>query len=313
VLSCSVELYNLLKSAGFLSAYNNCPVRIKTRISLSMATNSTVSFAPGPSNSTDSNGYNWIAILGLVVAAISFLFSTATFWVTSNRRKVENEMALTRFYVEYGAAAMTRCGDFKHECEAMDDNVIPLPSPQFKQIGSEFERKDYLVYRSRGEGARLDPTWKARVAEISLEKQKLSNFWMAAVAYYKQGQLTSTFFDYNKQVWLQRAQNYLELVEPLSIANFYRNKFYEKSGSYSARQNRPSQFKFIEEMLSKLKGDDKYDGVDDYKKFVGVEDDHLTPKEVYSPRTAYAIAIAQDSHIQVPLDTLTRLIGLETT
>lgn len=53
---------------------------------------------------------------------------------------------------------------------------------------------------------------------------------MSTIASVNAGQISKTFFDFRSQVWLRRAWNYMNLVESLEIADYYRHNFQIGSG-----------------------------------------------------------------------------------
>jgi hypothetical protein len=176
-----------------------------------------------------------VACIGLVISAFSFAWSAMTWYLNRQRSILDNELNLWRFYLDKIAESMPNISSYERWCRQPAVAALNVGDPPY-----------YWVYRNFGAHLVDGP---ARVMEVSKDMQKLSGFWMSTIAYVEAGQIPKTFFDFQSQVWLQRAWNYMNLVEPLEIANYYRNNFHVRSGHYLAHKNRPLQFVKIEEKL----------------------------------------------------------------
>lgn len=86
--------------------------------------------------------------------------------------------------------------------------------------------------------------------DIKAEENRslLTGWWGGVIEDHKHGLLPSDLFASDNGLWLQRASNYLELVEPIDIANYARLKFEIGSGPYLSGNNRPSQYVYIENL-----------------------------------------------------------------
>ena len=72
-------------------------------------------------------------------------------------------------------------------------------------------------------------------------------FWDITIGMYSAGELPQRFLE--RGVWLTRARLYMELVEPVEIANYYRCKNWEKwamGRRHYIEGKRPKRFEFIE-------------------------------------------------------------------
>ena len=72
-------------------------------------------------------------------------------------------------------------------------------------------------------------------------------FWDITVGMYTAGDLPQIFFE--RGVWLTRARKYMELVEPIEIANYYRCKYWKdwsKGQRHYIEGKRPKRFPFFE-------------------------------------------------------------------
>ena len=78
--------------------------------------------------------------------------------------------------------------------------------------------------------------------------RELGIFWDSTLRLYRAGDLPPDFFE-KKSVWLTRAATYMQLVEPIEIANYYRCELWKGwpvRRHYLEGENRPERFKFFE-------------------------------------------------------------------
>ena len=100
--------------------------------------------------------------------------------------------------------------------------------------------------------------------EIEVARSRLAKFWKLTIQLYEEKALPDNFFDRTGQ-WLRWGDRYRQLVEPLDVARYYRDGFFEDNQKeYNEAKNRPKQHRFLEEKWKAVKRPDEkvIDGMD---------------------------------------------------
>lgn len=106
--------------------------------------------------------------------------------------------------------------------------------------------------------------------EIEVARCKLAKFWKITIQLYSEKALPAEFFERGN--WLRWGDRYRQLVEPLDIARYYRDKFFEANGEveYEKAKNRPSQHRFLEDRWESVKREEE-SVLDSMTKYVEME------------------------------------------
>lgn len=89
--------------------------------------------------------------------------------------------------------------------------------------------------------------------DVEVARSKLAKFWKVTIQLYEQKALTDTFFD-RRGPWLRWGDRYRQLVEPLDVARYYREGFFEENqAEYDKASNRPRQHRFLQEEWERCK------------------------------------------------------------
>ena len=81
--------------------------------------------------------------------------------------------------------------------------------------------------------------------KIEVARSKLAKFWKVTIQLYEQKALPDNFFERGQ--WLRWGDRYRQLVEPLDVARYYRDGFFEDNGvEYDKAGNRPKQHRFLQ-------------------------------------------------------------------
>lgn len=89
--------------------------------------------------------------------------------------------------------------------------------------------------------------------DIEVARSRLARFWKITIQLYRDKALPVEFFERGN--WLRWGDRYRQLVEPLDVARYYRDKFFEdnKGVEYDEAKNRPSQHRFLEDRWKNVK------------------------------------------------------------
>ena len=110
--------------------------------------------------------------------------------------------------------------------------------------------------RLRPQTLRSPCSWRLSThGRLPLLCRVLRVFWDITVGMYAAGRLDVTFFQTDTP-WLTRATTYMELVEPIEIANYYRCGNWKKwsvgKRHYLEDNIRPSRFPFFEAQFAQF-------------------------------------------------------------
>ena len=103
-----------------------------------------------------------------------------------------------------------------------------------------------------------------RPPEIEVARSRLAKFWKLTIQMYKEKALPDDFFN-RKGEWLRWGDRYRQLVEPLDVARYYLDGFFEDNQKeYNMATNRPKQHRFLQEKwkLSMRPNERVIDGMD---------------------------------------------------
>ena len=94
------------------------------------------------------------------------------------------------------------------------------------------------------------------IARIEVARSRLAKFWKSTIHLYEQQALPDNFLE--RGDWLRWGDRYRQLVEPLDVARYYREGFFdENQKEYDQVKNRPRQYRFLLEKWEQKKDPDE--------------------------------------------------------
>lgn len=91
---------------------------------------------------------------------------------------------------------------------------------------------------------------------IEVARSRLAKFWKVTIQLWEQKALPDGFFARGQ--WLRWGDRYRQLVEPLDVARYYRDGFFEENQvEYDEARNRPKQHRFLQQEWENVKRDDE--------------------------------------------------------
>ena len=171
----------------------------------------------------------WFGIAGVVISTVA-LFQTRKANTLSELALLQTEQAKTE---DNEARLIDRAASRLEAFESISGSADMALIQKYKTDCSKESDGYYGHFREHNP------------LEIEVARSRLAKFWKVTIQLYEQKALPGNFFDRGQ--WLRWGDRYRQLVEPLDVARYYRDGFFEDNGvEYHKADNRPKQHKFLQ-------------------------------------------------------------------